>query len=262
MVISIVICLRIVYDRGMSDERLDRSLVLRGLVSSRERAQRLIEAGLVLVDGVVEKRSKKTLREEQLITVLEQERYVSRGGYKLESALEHFKLTVEGLRCLDVGASTGGFTDCLLQHGAHSVLAVDVGHGQLAEKLGQDSRVESREGINVREWHDPALISEFSLVCVDVSFISLKLVLGSLMPMVAESGHLILLIKPQFEVGRMKVGKGGIVKDEVARQEALDGIKTLLSQARGWNVLGNLDCPVEGKTGNREFLLCAKKYSM
>jgi 23S rRNA (cytidine1920-2'-O)/16S rRNA (cytidine1409-2'-O)-methyltransferase len=243
----------------MSEERLDRALVIRGLVSSREKAQRLIESGLVLVDGQVEKRAKKAVKESHALLVLEQERYVSRGGLKLEAALKNFEVNVEGLRCLDVGASTGGFTDCLLQYGAAFVLAVDVGHGQLVQKLQDDPRVESREGVNVREWKEPALDKSFGLICADVSFISLRLILPSVLGMAAPGASLLLLVKPQFEVGRENIGKGGIVKDDAARESALEGIKSLLSPASGWNVLKTMECPVEGKTGNREYLLCAKK---
>jgi 23S rRNA (cytidine1920-2'-O)/16S rRNA (cytidine1409-2'-O)-methyltransferase len=246
----------------MSDVRLDRVLVQRGLVSSREKAQRLILSGQILVDGQVEMRTKKIIRAAQDLRVLEQEKYVSRGGYKLEAALQQFGICVKGLRCLDVGASTGGFTDCLLQHGAASVLAVDVGHGQLAPSLQQDLRVESREGVNVRDWKDPALEGCFGLICVDVSFISLRLIIPSLRVLGSVGAWMLLLVKPQFEVGRENIGKGGIVKDDTARQNALEGIKALLSQASGWNVLEAMECPVEGKAGNREYLLCAKKSSM
>jgi 23S rRNA (cytidine1920-2'-O)/16S rRNA (cytidine1409-2'-O)-methyltransferase len=250
----------------MCEERLDRALVSRGLVSSREKAQRLIEGGFVTVDARVEKRAKKTVQSSAQLAVLAQERYVSRGGYKLESALKEFHLSVQGLDCLDVGASTGGFTDCLLQHGAASVLAVDVGHDQLAPSLKNDVRVESWEGVNVRTWADeggvnPELRERFNLIVVDVSFISLQLVVPGLLHLAAAGAVMILLVKPQFEVGRGKIGKGGIVKDEQARLESLDATKSLLSSARGWNVVGTMECPVEGKAGNREYLLCAKKSS-
>ncbi|NJK92768.1 MAG: hypothetical protein HC904_13670 [Blastochloris sp.] len=146
---------------GIEQERLDRVLVQRGLVASREKAQRLIEAGCVRVDGCEQRKVNKSIRPEQKLEVLQQEPYVSRGGLKLEAALEHFQLCIKGLRCLDLGASTGGFTDCLLQRGAASVLAVDVGHGQLAPSLRADPRVESREGLNVRDWSEPELTGAF-----------------------------------------------------------------------------------------------------
>ncbi len=247
---------------GMGEERLDRTLVLRGLVSSREKAQRLIESEKVLVDGKVETRAKKAIKDFQELVVKEQERYVSRGGYKLEAALDFFDVRAEGLRCLDVGASTGGFTDCLLQRGAVSVLALDVGHGQLVKQLQDDPRVESREGVNVRDWKEPELEGSFGLICVDVSFISLRLIIPSVLIMGAPGAMLLLLVKPQYEAGRENIGKGGIVKDDKAREAALEGIKSLLSQTSGWNVSGTMECPVEGKAGNREYLLCAKKSSM
>ncbi|NJK92291.1 MAG: hypothetical protein HC904_10915, partial [Blastochloris sp.] len=146
----------------------------------------------------------------------------------------------------------------LLQRGAASVLAVDVGHGQLAPSLRADPRVESREGLNVRDWLEPELTGAFDFISVDLSFISIKLVLPSILDKAANSASLVILVKPQFEVGREWIGKGGIVKNEQARQAALEGIKVLLSGQGGWKVLGAIDSPVEGKSGNREFLLCAK----
>lgn len=246
----------------MSGERLDRALVHRGLVSSREKAQRLIEAGFVEVNGQINRSCKKSISDSEKLEVIQTEKFVSRGGEKLEAALKHFHINVTNLICLDVGASTGGFTDCLLQYGAKSVLAVDVGHDQLDKKIGLDSRVESREGINVRHWVAPELEGRFQFVCVDVSFISLKLVLPAIFPLVAEQGCLLMLVKPQFEVGRENVGSGGIVRNAKSRQEALDGILSFFSLAAEWNILGSMDSPVEGKSGNREYLVCAIKSSM
>lgn len=246
----------------MSGERLDRALVHRGLVSSREKAQRLIEAGFVQVNGQVSLSCKKSVSDAEKVEVTQSEKFVSRGGYKLEAALNHFQINVADLICLDVGASTGGFTDCLLQNGVKSVLAIDVGHDQLDKKIGSDLRVESREGINVRHWVEPELAGKFQFVCVDVSFISLKLVLPALFPLIAEQGYLVLLVKPQFEVGRENVGSGGIVREAKSRQEALDGILSFLSLATEWNILGSMDSPVEGKAGNREYLVCAIKSNM
>ena len=189
------------------------------------------------------------------------ERYVSRGGFKLEGALKGFQLDVTGLRCLDVGASTGGFTDCLLQHGAHEVVAVDVGHGQLHWRLRQDPRVKVHEGVNARDLaayakeHFPGA---FDLVVADVSFISLRLVLPPAFDLLSSGGRICALIKPQFEAGRGEVGKGGIVRDAAVRERV---VRDLIEWASAHPVesIGVIPSPIAGRDGNEEFLWLLKK---
>ncbi len=245
----------------MKARRLDVELVERGLAESREQAQRLILAGEVWVEGQRWDKASKPCAASAKIEVRGAERYVSRGGFKLEGALKGFGLDVTGLRCLDVGASTGGFTDCLLQHGAREVVALDVGHGQLHWKVRQDKRVLVHEGVNARDLlpyakeHFPGT---FDLVVADVSFISLRLVLPPAFDLLISGGQVCALIKPQFEAGREEVGKGGIVRDTAVRERV---VRDLIAWAGAFPVksAGVIPSPIAGRDGNEEFLWLLKK---
>lgn len=250
--------------------RLDKLLVTRGLAASRERAQALILAGKVLVDEQkIEKAGANVCEDAALRLLGEDLRYVSRGGLKLERALAHWNLEVEGKTCMDVGASTGGFTDCLLQHGASRVVAVDTGYGQIAMKLRQDSRVSLIEKCNARLLTREALVSavgpvSVDFVVMDVSFISATLVLPAVIASVFPEGDaardgkcLVILVKPQFEVGRDLVGKGGIVRDEAAQLGAVEKIRKAV-EALGCKRTDAIESPILGVEGNREFLLYAR----
>ena len=241
----------------MAKIRLDQLLVQRGLVESRERAQALIIAGQVLVNEQKQDKSGALVPEDAEIRILgEQLPYVSRGGLKLASALKEFKVSVAGRTALDVGASTGGFTDCLLQHGCEKVFAVDVGYGQMAWKLRQDPRVVVIERTNIRAM-DPSLIpAPVDVVVIDVSFISLEKVIPSIMQFLRPGSELIALIKPQFEVGKGQVGKGGIVRDETARAAAVTRIADFI-RSIGLDVKGVIPSPIQGQDGNVEFLIHA-----
>lgn len=233
--------------------RLDRALSERGLAASRERAQALIAAGLVTVNGApAEKASQNVTADSEIIVLGEVNPYVGRGGLKLEAALKHFRLKVTGLRCLDVGASTGGFTDCLLKRGAGFVVALDVGHGQLAESLRLDPRVEAREGVNARYLSPDQFTEKFDLVVIDVSFISLTLILPAVAPLLRPGGHMVALVKPEFEAGRENVGPGGIVRSENARWFALKKVVNFARDQLGLDVKGTTRAPAGGG-GNREF---------
>jgi len=237
--------------------RIDRLLVDRGLVESRERGQAMIIAGNVLVNGQKVEKAGSLVPEDADIRILgAQMPYVSRGGLKLEKALAEFKIDVAGRTALDIGASTGGFTDCLLQHGAIKVYAVDVGYGQMAWKVRQDPRVVVIERTNIREM-DPALIPEKTdIVVIDVSFISLEKVIPPVLQFLKSGGEIIALIKPQFEVGKGQVGKGGIVRDEVARTAAVEKVRTAF-QTNGLEVKGIIPSPITGQDGNVEYLIYA-----
>ncbi len=240
-------------------ERLDLLLTQRGLAESRTKAQALILAGVVVVgDQRVDKPGALVDREAEVRLKGEQLPYVSRGGLKLKGALDHFRLPVRGQVCADIGASTGGFTDCLLQEGATRVHAIDVGYGQLHEKLRQDPRVRSRERVNARNLTDEDLPEPVGVVVIDVSFISLRLVLPAVLAKLSPGGVLIALVKPQFEVGREHVGKGGVVKDAAARQQAIDGMVAFVKD-QGLTVLGTIDSSIPGPAGNLEALLAARK---
>ncbi|HEY8211149.1 MAG TPA: TlyA family RNA methyltransferase [Myxococcaceae bacterium] len=240
-------------------ERLDVLVVERGLAESRARAQALILAGEVVVDDQrVDKPGTLVPREAGLRLKGEALPYVSRGGLKLKAALDRFQVDARGAVCADIGASTGGFTDCLLQSGAAKVHAIDVGHGQLHQKLRADPRVVSREGVNARHLTLAELPELVSVLVVDVSFISLRLVLPAALPRLAAGGTLVALVKPQFEVGREQVGKGGVVRDAAARAEAIEGIRAFVASA-GLSVLGVMDSPIAGPAGNVEALLVARR---
>ncbi|MGE0105081.1 MAG: TlyA family RNA methyltransferase [Blastocatellales bacterium] len=234
-------------------ERLDKLLVERRLVETRAKAQALILAGQVFSG---EQRLEKAGQEVPVdieLTIRETMPFVSRGGFKLEAALDHFSIEVRDAVCLDIGASTGGFTDCLLQRGAVRVVALDVGHGQIDWKLRQDSRVEVRENVNARYLQPEDFDERFDLVVVDVSFISLTKILPAIPPLLSPGAKLVTLIKPQFEVGRDEVGKGGIVRDEAARGRVVGEI-TDFAAGLGFGLLGVIDSPIAGADGNREFL--------
>ena len=237
--------------------RLDRYLFERGLVQSREQGQALILAGQVLVNGQKKDKAGTLVADDADIRILgEQMPYVSRGGLKLEAALREFSIDVTGTTALDAGASTGGFTDCLLQHGAKKVYAVDVGYGQMAWKIRQDPRVVVIERTNVRDI-DPALVPEkVDIIVIDVSFISLEKVIPSVLRFLKPEAGIVALIKPQFEVGKGQVGKGGIVRDEAARNTAVEKVRTAF-QSAGLDVQGIIPSPITGQDGNVEYLIYA-----
>jgi 23S rRNA (cytidine1920-2'-O)/16S rRNA (cytidine1409-2'-O)-methyltransferase len=249
--------------------RLDKLLVERGLAVSRERAQALILAGKVMVNGQKLEKAGATVDSDAPLRLLGEDlRYVSRGGLKLEQALAHWHISVEGKTCLDVGASTGGFTDCLLQHGAARVIAIDTGYGQLDFRLRQDPRVHLLEKTNARYLTREQLPlmpgEQIALTAMDVSFISATLVLPAVLsaafpesPAARGDRELIVLVKPQFEVGRELVGKGGIVRDEEAQLAAVEKVSALLL-ALGARNTDHVESPILGAEGNREFLLHAE----
>ena len=237
-------------------ERIDQLLVERGLCESRTRAQALILAGQVVVnDQRVDKPGTRVSKEADVRLKGEVMPYVSRGGLKLQAALDYFHLNPKGLICADIGASTGGFTDCLLQRGAEKVYAIDVGYGQLHQKLRSDSRVISRERVNARHLTDEDLPEVVGAMVMDVSFISLELVLPSVLPKL--NGFLVALVKPQFEVGREGVEKGGVVRDPEIRAQAIERRKNFVAK-KGLDVMGVIDSPIAGPNGNIEALLAAR----
>src|SRR5689334_21068915 len=239
----------------MPRERIDKLLVDRGLADSRTKAQALVMSGAVLVDEQLINKPSELFSHDANIRIKESatQRYVSRGGIKLEAALRDFNIDASGFACLDVGASTGGFTDCLLQHGARSVVALDVGHNQLDWKIRNDSRVEVREQVNARNLVPQVFGAKFDLITVDVSFISLRKVLPAVVPLLTSRGRIVALIKPQFEVGKGEVGKGGIVKDPLQHQRVISEINGAAS-ALGLKVARVIESPIKGADGNVEFL--------
>jgi len=246
---------------GSAKIRLDKLLVDRGLAPSRERAQALILAGKVLVsEQKIEKAGAAVNPDVSLRLLGDDLRYVSRGGAKLEKALDHWRIAVGGKTCLDVGASTGGFTDCLLQHGAARVIAVDTGYGQMDFRLRQDPRVRLLEKTNARYLAAAVLGETVDLIVMDVSFISATLVLPAVVnaafPAAADrrGRQIVVLVKPQFEAGREHVGKGGIVRDQAARLAALEKVRQALIEL-GCTHTDSIESPVLGAEGNREFLL-------
>lgn len=235
--------------------RLDRLLAERGLVPTRERARALIMAGQVLVNGTPVGKVGALVAAEADVTLKAPDHpYVSRGGLKLAAALEHFQIEVAGLVGLDVGASTGGFTDCLLQHGAARVYGVDVGYGQLAWRLRQDPRVVVLERTNIRYLSREAIPEDIDLAVVDVSFISLKLVLPQVRLFLRPGGAILALVKPQFEVGKGQVGKGGVVRDRQLQLQAVAEVQDL-AQNLGLTAVGVIPSPILGPKGNQEYLL-------
>ena len=238
-------------------QRLDLALVERGLVSSREKAQALIFAGEVFINGQRASKPGQPTTIESVLEVREEPRYVSRGGLKLEAALDTFSVAPQGKVCLDVGTSTGGFTDCLLQHGALRVHCVDTGAGQIDWKLRTDPRVVLHEKLNARYLQSSDLGEHVRLIVCDVSFISVTLILPALLPVLAPDGELIILVKPQFEVGRENVGKGGIVRDPQLHAQALHRVKLALESSHFRTA--SMESPILGAEGNREFLLHGRR---
>jgi 23S rRNA (cytidine1920-2'-O)/16S rRNA (cytidine1409-2'-O)-methyltransferase len=246
----------------MKHERVDKLLVERGLAESRTRAQAMVMAGVILVNEQRINKPSDLVAPDAQIRVKGGDdpasRYVGRGGLKLEAALREFHLNVEGLICLDVGASTGGFTDCLLQHGASKVISIDVGHNQIDWRLRTDTRVEVREGVNARYLVPDDFASPFELVVMDVSFISATKIMPAIVPLLTDTGRLVILIKPQFEVGRGEVGKGGIVRDPEKRSRVIDEVNRAAKDL-GLKVRGVVESPIHGADGNIEFLALYEK---
>jgi 23S rRNA (cytidine1920-2'-O)/16S rRNA (cytidine1409-2'-O)-methyltransferase len=244
----------------MPRERADRLLVAHALAPSRTRARALIEAGKVFADGVLVQRASDLFASDVVLTVSELDHaYVSRGGLKLEGALDDLQVEVRELVVADIGASTGGFTDCVLQRGAKRVYAIDVGHDQLHAKLRDDPRVISREGMNARELTGDSLPERADLVVVDASFISLTKLLSALTSLLAAEGRLLALVKPQFELGPEHVGKRGVVSDDALRARALHQVVDV-ARSLQWRLIASADCRVRGPEGNREiFALFARE---
>jgi len=238
--------------------RIDQLLVQKGLAENRHKAQALVLAGQVLAAGQRIDKPGTRVDPDCELRILGQLPFVSRAGAKLAAAIEHFGISVQDRVCADFGASTGGFTDCLLQRGARSVRAFDVGRGQIAWKLRSDPRIEVRDGFNARYVTPADLPAEISLVTLDLSFISLQKVLGPLAAALAGTGaapvDVVALVKPQFEVGRKEVGKGGIVRDPEARARAVAAVSEFAAGA-GYTVMGSMRSPITGASGNEEFLL-------
>jgi 23S rRNA (cytidine1920-2'-O)/16S rRNA (cytidine1409-2'-O)-methyltransferase len=239
--------------------RLDTLLVEKGLAPTQERARALIMAGAVLVEeNVTDKAGALVFPEAAIRLKGEDHPYVSRGGLKLRGALENFGINVAGLIALDVGASTGGFTDCLLQAGAAKVYAVDVSYGQLAWKLREDKRVVSIERTNIRYYEGGDIVDRIDLAAIDTSFISLKLVIPAVLNLIAADASLLALIKPQFEVGRQEVGKRGVVKDPARHRQVVEEIENFCRESH-LHVLGTCESTLTGPAGNREFFIHARK---
>ena len=237
--------------------RIDKLLVDRGLAESRTKAQALVMAGVVLADEQRINKSSDTVASDAQVRLKGGDdptsRYVGRGGLKLETALRDFELNVAGLICLDVGASTGGFTDCLLQHGVKRVIALDVGHNQIDYRLRTDPRVEVREGVNARYLQACDFDTRFDLAVMDVSFISATKIMPAIIPLLKKTGRLITLIKPQFEVGRAEVGKGGIVRDPDKHARVIAEVNQA-AEGLGLHVKKVIESPIHGADGNLEFL--------
>lgn len=241
-------------------ERIDKILVDKGIAISRERAKAMVMEGNILVNGapvtksgaVIDKNADIVLRGKGIP-------YVSRGGLKLKAALEYFNINLEGLVAMDIGSSTGGFTDCLLQEGAKKVYCIDVGYGQLAWSLRNDPRVILMERTNIRHLERERIPDVVDVVTVDVSFISLKKVIPKAMEFISENGNILALVKPQFEVGKGEVGKGGIVRDEGKRLLSVKSVREFAENA-GLRTEGVFESPVAGQKGNREYFLHMRKW--
>lgn len=239
--------------------RLDQTLVARGLCPSREQAQRAVLAGRVRVNGQPARKPGQQVKDTDALTLTAPAKYVSRGGYKLEHALRHFGLDVRGVTAADLGASTGGFTDCLLQAGAARVFAVDVGRGQLAWKLRGDPRVVVMEGTNARHLTPrsfPAPFTPLDLVVIDCSFISLRLILPAAVAILRPSGSILALIKPQFEAGKAEADRGrGVIRDPAVHERVLRELETFVAAQPGLRWRGVTESPLRGPAGNKEFLV-------
>lgn len=244
----------------MSGRRADLELVARGLAQSRGRARALIEAGKVTLDGQTVGRVAEIVEPEQVLALSEPDHpFVSRGALKLVAALDHFGIDPTGRNCLDIGASTGGFTDVLLQRGVRHVTAIDVGRDQLHESLKQRPDVTSLEGMNARDLTLDDLPQSPDLIVCDASFISLTLVLAPALALAAPGAWVIALVKPQFEAGRAALGKGGVVRDAKVRDEVRQRLTEWLSDQPGWQVLGSIESPITGPKGNIEYLLAGER---
>ncbi|MEK7748178.1 MAG: TlyA family RNA methyltransferase [Nitrospirota bacterium] len=240
-------------------ERLDILLCTRGMAKSREVARGLILSGAVFVNGQkIEKAGAPTNALADIVVTQKECPYVSRGGIKMAAAIEAFSIDVSGKVTIDVGASTGGFTDCLLQQGALRVYAIDVGYGQLADTLRQDSRVIVLDRQNIRTLPEGTIPEKADLIVIDVSFISLEKVIPGILPLLVSSGIIVALVKPQFEVGKGEVGEGGIVRDDKKHQAVLEHFFDQAKQF-GLSVLGSISSPITGKKGNKEFLVYLRK---
>lgn len=243
----------------MPKERLDRLLVDAGLADSREKAQRIIRTGRVRVNGQVQSKPGNQFDIDDKLEVEEPDRFVSRGGEKLLGALEAFPIELDSRVCLDIGSSTGGFTDCMLQHGASRVYAIDVGKGQLHWKLRNDERVVAMEGINARYLKADDITEQASFAASDLSFISLTKVLPAVTPLLEKGAEMVTLIKPQFEAGPEKVGKGGVVRDPEVHEEVVKRIHLFGVEELGLEWMGLETSPLKGPAGNIEFLAHWKK---
>jgi len=243
--------------------RLDQALVEQGLCASREKAQRAVMAGQVRINGHPARKASDPVKPADRVELIAPEKFVSRGGLKLEHALAHFTLSVDGLTAVDLGASTGGFTDCLLQSGAQKVYAVDVGQGQLAWKLRQDARVVVMEKTNARNLTPASFPPPFQpvdLAAIDCSFISLTKILPAALGLVRVGGRVVALIKPQFEAGKVEVDKGaGVISDPVVHQRVISELKEFVSNIDGARWVGLTESPVLGPAGNKEFLTLIEK---
>jgi 23S rRNA (cytidine1920-2'-O)/16S rRNA (cytidine1409-2'-O)-methyltransferase len=239
-------------------KRADVFLVNQGFAASRSEAQAAIRAGRVTADGEPVMKPAQKLQPRMSIGYQPPHPYVSRGGVKLAAALDHFKLSPATRVCLDIGASTGGFTQVLLERGASRVYAVDVGHGQLHARIKADVRVVSLEGVNARELTRARIPESPQVVVADVSFISLKQALPTALTLASREAWAVLLVKPQFELGRWGTARSGVVKDETARAAALAEVTDWV-KAQGWHVIGSIDSPITGGDGNKEYLLAARR---
>jgi 23S rRNA (cytidine1920-2'-O)/16S rRNA (cytidine1409-2'-O)-methyltransferase len=240
-------------------KRADQFLVEKGLAASRSEAQAAIRAGLVKIDGEVLEKPSKSVADGAAIEYQPPHPFVSRGGVKLAAALDHFQLSPEDRVCLDIGASTGGFTEVLLMGGASRVYAIDVGHGQMHPRVERDRRVVRKDGVNARDLSAAHIPEAPEAITADVSFIGLQLALPPALQMAASGAWLVALVKPQFEVGRHWVGKGGIVRDLEAQADALSTIKNFIGGQSRWTVIGHIESPIMGGEGNREYLVAAQK---
>jgi 23S rRNA (cytidine1920-2'-O)/16S rRNA (cytidine1409-2'-O)-methyltransferase len=245
--------------QNRKSSRLDLLLVARGFFESREKAQRAIMAGEVSVAGQRVDKAGSKVSDDAEIAVKTADRYVGRGGHKLEAALRAFSIDPAGWTCLDIGASTGGFTDCLLQHGAAKVWAIDVGHDQIAWKIRSDPRVEVREGMNARYLTTDDIADPIDLIVADVSFISLSLILPPAVALLKRGGVILPLIKPQFELRREQIGRGGVVREPALHVEAVEKVHSFVEKHLpdlSWD--GVIESPIKGGEGNTEFLACLR----
>ena len=243
----------------MNSTRLDEELVARGLIQSRSRARDAVLRGLVLVNGAPARKASQSIFANDVLALKDESgRYVSRAAFKLIHALDHFAIAVNSRHCLDIGASTGGFTQVLLERGAAHVTAVDVGHDQMVAQIADDPRVTLHEDTNARDLTGEIVSPDVSLIVVDVSFIPLHIALPACLGLVAANAVLVALLKPQFEVGRAHIGKGGIVSDEAQIERVCTEVSEFFEQ-QGWHLQGLIPSPMDGGDGNREFLIAAVK---